>query len=244
MNKKQLKATVKKLEKELIAHAEECFPRECCGVLLLKDQKIRYFPCRNIAKAGDFECDPSDIAKAMEEGEIVAVFHSHANGNPSFTESDISFCTEFPFILYALPAGKFDYLMPTKDIPPLVGRTYVSGKQDCFSLVRDYYLIEQDFDIADAHRWERWWEDSPLITKEGWESRGFEEVRGSLQEGDVIVMQNGGKVLDHLAVYIGDGKILHHCYNRLSRQDLYIGIWLKNTVYVLRRKNEEATDNS
>lgn len=231
---------IKQLQKQFIAHAVEDSPFEACGVVIKTGMKYKYIRCRNILGRDAFQCHPEDCYKASEQGEIVAVFHSHTNGNNSFTEADKAFCNSstYPYILYVLPAGIFHYLEPITEIIPLVGRSYVSGVQDCFALAKDYYKLKHNVDIPDKKRWEMWWKDGVnLINEEEWESCGFSVVEDdSLQEGDVIVMQSGSKYPDHLAIYTGNGMILHHCYKRLSSEELYIGMWVKNTMFVLRRK--------
>ena len=37
----------------IMAHAAAEYPRECCGVVAQKSRVERYFPCRNLAAAGD-----------------------------------------------------------------------------------------------------------------------------------------------------------------------------------------------
>ncbi|MFH4339103.1 phage tail protein, partial [Acinetobacter baumannii] len=34
-----------KIKKAVMAHADECYPHECCGVIVDKE----YIPCRNVA---------------------------------------------------------------------------------------------------------------------------------------------------------------------------------------------------
>lgn len=236
-----MKKIIDALREQFVSHANRDYPLEACGVVIKVGKKHKYFPCRNIEKRDNFSCHPEDVVAASEEGEIVAVFHSHTNGNDSFTEADKLFCNSstFPFILYSLPLGNFHFIHPESDaIVPLIGRTYVAGKQDCFAIAKDYYKQEYNIDVPEKERWELWWKDGVnLINEDAWEELGFTCVLdGTLLKGDIIVMQNGSKYPDHLAVYIGDQKILHHCYKQLSRRDLYIGQWVNNTVYVLRRK--------
>lgn len=55
-----------------------------------------------------------------------------------------------------------------------------------------------------------------------------------IRVGDVIVMQVRAPVPNHAGVYIGDGLMLHHLYNRLSSRDVYGGYWQECTRIVLR----------
>ena len=235
-----MKKIIERLNIQFISHAVKESPLEACGVVVKVKNTYKYIPCRNIEKRDNFCCHPEDIFNASEQGDIVAVFHSHTNGNNEFTEEDRRFCNSstYPFILYALPSDEFKFILPVEEVVPLVGRTYIAGVQDCFALAKDFYKQKYGIDIPEKERWELWWKDGVnLINETSWEELGFSSVSdGTLEEGDIVVMQNGSKYPDHLAVYIGDGKILHHCYQRLSKEDLYIGMWVRNTVYVLRRK--------
>ena len=51
----------KKLKAGILAHAEQCYPAECCGAIVLG----RYIPCRNVAEQGQFEINHEDLAKAL-----------------------------------------------------------------------------------------------------------------------------------------------------------------------------------
>ncbi len=49
----------KKLKAAILSHAEECFPAECCGVIVSGE----YIPCRNVAEKGQFQINHEDLAK-------------------------------------------------------------------------------------------------------------------------------------------------------------------------------------
>jgi len=44
-----------------------------------------------------------------------------------------------------------------------------------------------------------------------------------------LLMQINGKGLNHCAVFIGDGMVLHHLAGRLSSRDIYGG-WLQSVT--------------
>lgn len=232
---------IAKLKNEFEKHTKESYPREACGVVVIKKGRYKYFPCRNIAHSNvDFECHPEDVAQAEEAGDLVACFHSHTNGVNRFTPADIAFCNAsgLPYILYITTTEQYKWILPELERPDLYGRDYVGGVMDCYTLVQDYFKEKHSITLPEFYRPDRWWEQRlDLLTPKNFEEAGFYQVpKEEIQKDDVVIMQNGSSVADHAAIYIGNQTILHHCYKRLSCSDVYGGMWFKNTRYVLRNK--------
>ena len=77
---------------ELVRHAQEEAPNECCGLVLLRgDTAERYVPCRNAAASPyRFELDaPPETWFLEDDGYEVAVFHSHLSAPPSPSRTDV-----------------------------------------------------------------------------------------------------------------------------------------------------------
>ena len=69
-----------------MTHADECYPHECCGVIVGKE----YIRCRNVSAQSDqFEIHPEDLAMAEDQGEILAYVHSHPDGTTRASELDL-----------------------------------------------------------------------------------------------------------------------------------------------------------
>ena len=67
----------KKLKTAILKHAESEYPRECCGLIVGGN----YIPCINQSTLdSQFAISPQDYVAASEQGEIVAIVHSHADG--------------------------------------------------------------------------------------------------------------------------------------------------------------------
>jgi cell wall-associated NlpC family hydrolase len=119
----------------------------------------------------------------------------------------------------------------------LIGKTFTIGRQDCYTLVRDFYTQNFDLSMRNYARPDVFWEyDMPLYT-DNFHKEGFRSVDVSARElepGDLLLMAVKSKVANHAAVVMPDGMILHHLYGQLSRCEPYRDAWRNMTVAVLR----------
>lgn len=128
-------------------------------------------------------------------------------------------------------------------IQPLVGREFVHGETDCYTLFRDFYFLA-GADLPNFHRADDWWQTGQDLYLANMAKHGFSRVSSDdiLQIGDVILMQVGADVANHAAIYLGDQTVLHHSPKRLSKRDLYDGYWLKHTHSIWRYMEAEKLD--
>lgn len=98
----------------------------------------------------------------------------------------------------------------------LIGRPFLHGLFDCYTLIRDYYKKEFNVYLPTnmQRNWE-WWLQGDNLYLDSAKYYGFEEVR-ELKIHDVIIMKVASPVPNHGAIYIGDNKILHHMAGRFS----------------------------
>ena len=130
-------------------------------------------------------------------------------------------------------------LEPSGFMLDYVGRPYHYGLIDCYTLSVDYF--KREFGIAlpplRSTRDTKFWEHDDPVMERSFTEAGFERVEGSpARRGDLFLIQVGGKVANHVAIYIGDDMILHHCADRLSNRAIYGGFWHKHTTHHLRHK--------
>lgn len=220
------------------AHAQAEFPREACGVVIVRKGRQRYIACRNIAGGNDhFAIHPEDYAAAEEQGEVIRIVHSHPNSAPLPSEADLVGCeaSGLPWLIVNCPNGQVHEFAPSGYQAPLIGRSFHHGVLDCYSLIRDYYQRELSITLPDFERADDWWLSGGNLYEDGFESAGFNVV-DTVQQHDVLLMQIAAPVANHAAVYIGDGLILQHCMGRLSSRDVYGGYWQKCTVKILRHQ--------
>lgn len=240
----------KSIKAAINAHANECYPRECCGVIVNGE----YIPCTNVSTDdSQFEIDVMDIVGAEKEGKIQAYVHSHPDGTTAPSQPD-----RVQMNLHGLPwiiTNGHDVEMHKPDgyQAPLLGREYHHGLLDCYSLVKDYYRRELGITLNDYERTDAWWEDAkskPLYV-DNFKKEGFVEV-DKIQEHDLILCRLGRtEHINHALVFIGDGKlkseptepvigdclVLHHPYGRDSIREIYGESWQRRAAIIIRHKS-------
>jgi proteasome lid subunit RPN8/RPN11 len=224
------------------AHAQAQAPRECCGVVIVRQGKLRYLPCANLAASPEehFVLSPADFARAEDQGEIVRIVHSHPYTAPEPSQADRVGCeaSGLPWLIVNWPIGTVHEFAPSGYVAPLIGRSFHHGVLDCYSLIRDYYRQTLHIDLPDFHRDVQWWLRGGDLYREGFPQAGFVEVPfDTLAEHDVLLMQIGSPVINHAAVHLGDNLIVQHCAGRLSSRDVFGGAWRRATRKVIRHKD-------
>lgn len=72
------------LQRAIAAHAAREHPRECCGLIVRGVRQRRYVACRNAAGSPSehFVIDHQDWCAAEDQGEVLAIVHSHLTFRP------------------------------------------------------------------------------------------------------------------------------------------------------------------
>ncbi len=222
------------------AHAERDFPRECCGLVVVRKGRMRYVPVRNVAERNEhFVMHPQDQAGAEDAGEVLLVVHSHPGMPPLPSQADLVGCevSGLPWLIVNWPTGAVHQFAPSGYQAPLYGRQFTHGVLDCYAFIRDYYRLTLGLQLPDFARADEWWLKGDNLYLDGFASAGFEQVNGMPQLHDVLLMRVGAQVPNHGAVYLGDGHIGHHQMGRLSSRDVYGGWYEKVTTQVLRHRS-------
>lgn len=223
--------------------ARTAYPREACGLLVVSRGRLSFRACRNIAEGEDhFVIHPDDWADAEDSGEVVAVVHSHPDESPEPSDADRVGCERsgVPWHVVSVPSGAWASCEPCGFVPPLVGREFVHGVVDCYSMIRDWYRLHRGVEIPDFARTWEWWDRGESLYESNFATAGFVEC-GDLHEGAVLLMQIGrSPVPNHAAIWMPDDTVLHHLHNRLSSRDPWDGYLRRATRRILRYAGTRA----
>ena len=78
---------------DALSHAKASRPREACGLVVRVAGVDVYRECRNVAESdGEFDLHSEDFAAAEDEGQIIAVVHSHPDGPARASDDDVAQC--------------------------------------------------------------------------------------------------------------------------------------------------------
>ncbi|WP_439444430.1 C40 family peptidase [Xanthomonas translucens pv. translucens] len=234
------------------AHAVAEYPRECCGLIVATADGERYVPCRNTAATASehFRLPGDDYSAAEEQGEVLALVHSHPNAPAAASDADRVMCEASGLQWHIVSVGQIDgapecgevqSIQPSGYVAPLIGRQFAHGILDCYTLIRDFYARNLGIQLAQYDRADNWWDNGgDLYALDRLRAEGFEEIQGQPRRGDMILMQIRSPVPNHAGVYLGDGQMLHHLAERLSARVPYGGYWAERTVRIVRHRQAQG----
>ena len=131
-----------KWKKDALLHAKNQDPKEAVGLLINKKGKKIYIACQNQSTdLNSFILNPKEYLNAKKQGEIIAVVHSHPKTPPIASQADKVSCeqSDLPWYIVNPKTEQWGYIEPCGYKAPILGREYVWGITDCWSLVVDWY---------------------------------------------------------------------------------------------------------
>ncbi len=227
-------------ESAILAHARRCAPAESCGFVVRTPEGERYFPCVNISGEPEayFRMAPEDWLQAEMQGEIVALVHSHPGGLPWLSEADRRLQVQSDLPWWLVCRGTIHKF---RCVPHLTGRRFEHGVTDCYTLFRDAYHLA-GIEMPDFHRGDDWWRHGQNLYLDNMEATGFYRVAlTEAQPGDVLLCCFGSSVPNHAAIYCGDGELLHHIPEQLSKRERYTDKWQRRTHSLWRHRAWRAS---
>ena len=214
------------LKTRVLSHTSQDPSSESCGLIISEAGHATYVPCRNSSDfpSETFEISAEDWMAAEDRGEVLAVVHSHINGEQWLTGPDRlhQHLSKLPWVLVVDSKAKvFPY------IRLLRGRPFNYKTDNCCTLISDAYQL-CGLDKIEVYNTDNMEEDtSKQLLLEHLPKAGFKQV-DKLQPGDVILTMFNREVT-HASLYIGQGEVLHHAYNQLSRREPYSKTMQRNT---------------
>ena len=217
-------------------HAMAAYPRESCGFII----GGHYEPVRNVA--GDpltgFKIQPGLFRPDIHS----AIVHSHPDGPecPSAADMRGQRATAVPWVIVSTDgkrAGAPFVLDPdAPERPPLEGRPFRHGVTDCYSLLRDWFHMEQGIALPDYPRDWEWWKNGEDLYRKEFRGAGFQALGEAAvqRRGDVFLAQTPkSPAINHAGVYLGDGMAIHH----LTGSDPFDPTYLSDVISVARWQN-------
>lgn len=233
-------------------HAEACYPNEACGLILGDGKKAEFVAAENVSQEprGQFLIDHETYRRAVDSGRLLAIWHSHPDSSGEPSELDRAGCeaTALPWLISGIrhTSAGFEHdrpqlVEPTGQVTDYVGRPYVFGTFDCYTLMVDFYRREFGIELPrfSEFRIEKWWTRGYNILEDLWPQADLVPVTdGTFEHGDVLFIAMGGEVPNHVAIYVTGDIILHHLVNRLSRRETFGPNWLSMVKLHLRHKSK------
>jgi proteasome lid subunit RPN8/RPN11 len=182
-----------------------------------------------------FAADGRTTLRARELG-ATFLYHSHPEGSAQPSALDQASCKKLgiPYLVYGVKGDEFEIFDPTPAWHQLLELHWDWGRQDCFSMVRDYFRVCHEIEIPEHDR------PDPFPPEYNFfhmlhEDMGFRVVEKPPREHDVISLHFGCRFENHLAVVLGD-QVLHHAKDRLSQREDFTKAWRDRIVHVYRHE--------
>lgn len=216
-------------------HALADFPRESCGVMVSGD----YVPCDNLAPDPEKNFIIADEIIIAAGADLQAVIHSHPHGDGAPSAQDMRGQIDTGVIWGIIPCTATEAQNPLfwgdfRLQDPLIGRSFIHGASDCYSLIRAYFYQQRKIILPDQPRDHEWWMHGDNLYLDGFKAAKFVQIHEhEAVEGDCFIGQVNSTVPNHGGVLLDRGLGLHHLDRRLSRREP-IGPWLRYITQWLR----------
>lgn len=238
----------------IMDYANDNKHEEICGVVRKGSGGYYFQPLPNQA-AERTTCFEMSENLVFSGHKACAIVHSHPQGPafPSHHDMVQQQASHLPWAI-AIPIGQAHagVFWFGGSPPSLMCRGYRHGVTDCFALIRDWFAIHRHISLPDYPRAWEWWigdgNDASARRKDGdlyrdnFAAHGFGALDDDVPReiGDVAMMHILSPVINHAAIWVGQGLILHHLAgrqgyapHRLPREEpaerwyRYIDFWVR-----------------
>ena len=122
----------------------------------------------------------------------------------------------------------------------LIGIEYKHGSSDCYGLIRRFYKDNFDLNLRNYARPPDWWNTDLSLYQLNYHKEGFRPLDAHPSDwrpADLFLMAVKSTKINHSAILLENGKILHHVPGRFSGVETYSGMWRNLTCGILRHKD-------
>jgi proteasome lid subunit RPN8/RPN11 len=207
---------------EFTDHVRQRFPDEAVGYV----HKDLFVPCANLSATPQ---EAFSVSPELIPDDAQYIVHSHTTAfpdpkvdprTPSRADMECQDAWGLPFaIVYCDGQSMSDpiFFGTTQRRPPLEEREFVFNAQDCLTLSADYFSAKHGIELPSCPRAWDWFAHGETLIDDLWEGWGFEEVPMSkARPSDVLLFRMGARFTNHMGVYLGDDRLLHHKVGCLS----------------------------
>lgn len=227
-----------KLKQEIKEHALKLPNQEVCGLICSSGDSLFSYPCKNISsnKEKHFELSPLDYIRISENNKVVAIYHSQSSICPSELDVINSLGHNIKSFIYSRDNDDF---VEVKEEHLKYGQylniPFEMGKNDCLSLVVNFYDKEYGIKIGNYSRDSKWFDKNPNIIKENYEKEGFIEFTDleKIKDGDILLCRDR-----HFGIYLNNDLFLHHRKDCLSNIEQFNEKWKKLADKYYRHKSK------
>lgn len=127
----------------------------------------------------------------------------------------------------------------------LLGKKYILGEQDCYSICADFFRDNFNIHLTDYARPDDFWSQPDInVYVDNYKKEGFTLVRDNdIRPFDVYLISIpdprnlSNSVVNHAAINLWDNFILHHRLDKVSCVEKYKPSLRNFTTHIVRHKN-------
>lgn len=227
-----------RIKRLIKTHALAETPKESCGFIYTTEKDVNTFACKNISVEPEeaFEIEQDQYFDCCRHGQVIGIYHSGRDA--AFSLSDIHNADNWPLPLYLYSTNEdsFKTYIPKNYRTDYIGRQFIWGVYDCYTLVKDYYRREKNIHLGDYDCDESYetGQKQDIMLNLGKEGFLQSSDISSANESDVLIFKCGNEW--HIGVYLGNNSFLHQPLRGQSRIEAIDGFWAKNLKFVLKHK--------
>ena len=239
---------------DVVQHVLAEYPKEACGIVNTENVFIPY-PNLHADPLHFFELDSA----ALVENEVKAIIHSHTYSVKTSNRHtrDITRCPSYEDQEGQIVSGVEWGVVVTDgegvDAPiwwgdynhtaNLMDREFIAGAQDCLTFISDWLFQNKGIELPRQPHTEAWFVEGKDYMSELYESWGFEVLNSNeLEAGDLVMFRIRSDVVNHLGIYVGNGQVAHHFFNRMPQVD-QLGKWQGYIERTARYNNDNKKDS-